>query len=84
MLAVPTEEDLETGSVAAWTQLLELMLGCAVQCKDKEKNVLAILALDEDTKTDLMASIQRTIAVTAEAHAPGGLGGVFLNFVNKK
>eukprot|EP00051_Salpingoeca_urceolata_P033328 m.20179 g.20179 ORF g.20179 m.20179 type:complete len:873 (-) comp6107_c0_seq1:89-2707(-) len=67
-LVVPDEAAIEKASVEDLCHMLELLLGCAVQCADKERHVQNLMMLEgEQVKADLMASIQRLMAVTAEA-----------------
>jgi hypothetical protein len=51
--------------------LLELLLGCAVQCPDKERRVTEIMSLESGVKQDLMASIQQLMQnIDAARHEP--------------
>lgn len=57
-LDLPDENLVAEGDVHATVRLLELLLGCAVQCQDKEEHVTLIMTLAEEVKGDLMACIQ--------------------------
>lgn len=43
---------------------LDLLLGCAVQCAEKEKHITNMQQLDQSVLAVLMASIQRLIGIT--------------------
>ena len=48
----------ESADLVETLKLLELLLGCAVQCEDKERRVTELMSLKAGVKQDLMASIQ--------------------------
>ena len=57
-LELPDIAAVETGDLEEMIKLLELLLGCAVQCKDKERRVTELMGLEAGVKADLMSSIQ--------------------------
>ena len=54
---------MERGDSAAVVQVIEQVLGCAVQCERKSEFITAIAtSMPETAKHHLMASIQRIMA----------------------
>ena len=70
---------VERGDAAAVTSLLELVLGCAVQCAKKEEYITLIASSPHHVvKADLMAVIQRVLSSMVPADTPlNSPGGVF-------
>ncbi len=66
---VPQEKQLVEGDEGEMVKLLELLLGVAVQCPEKETHVQSLMSLDEQIKADLMPSIQTLLTITSSAHA---------------
>ena len=55
---LPDVAAVEAGDLGEMLKLLELLLGTAVQCKDKERRVTELMSLEAGIKADLMSSIQ--------------------------
>lgn len=53
------EAKVAAGELDEVVRLLELLLGCAVQCTDKQQHVTDIMGLEAGVKKNLMAVIQR-------------------------
>jgi protein HOOK3 len=61
---------VERGDAKSVMQLIELILGCAVHCANKEAYITDIMTrLEENVKADLMATIQNIMGLVAAAPA---------------
>jgi hypothetical protein len=67
-MGFPEEADVAEGNRTALVALLELLLGCAVHCAEKEQYVTKLMSLEQEVKGDLMGCIQELV-VRGEGHA---------------
>eukprot|EP00039_Didymoeca_costata_P007990 m.106917 g.106917 ORF g.106917 m.106917 type:complete len:841 (+) comp13904_c0_seq1:70-2592(+) len=58
ILPMPNAEQVASGNASEMLKLLELLLGVAVQCQDRERRVKDLMGLDAAIKQNLMGSIK--------------------------
>ena len=58
---------MEKSDPAAVVALIELVLGCAIHCADKEMYITTIMELEEAAKIELMTAIQRLLGSVSAA-----------------
>eukprot|EP00053_Salpingoeca_punica_P015853 m.146872 g.146872 ORF g.146872 m.146872 type:complete len:869 (+) comp16817_c0_seq1:136-2742(+) len=66
-ISIPSDQDVASGQLEAVSKMMELVLGCAVQCATKETYITQLMQLDDDVQQDLMSSIQQMISLTHDS-----------------
>jgi len=61
------EAKVADGEIWEVVTLLELLLGCAIHCDDKQKHVMKIMSLEESVQKTLMVVVQRMVSPGASA-----------------
>ncbi|XP_075249122.1 protein Hook homolog 3-like isoform X3 [Convolutriloba macropyga] len=56
------------------SKMLRLVLGCAINCDQKEQYISGIMALEESIQQDVMSAIQKLMSSTAHQKSPGKPG----------
>ena len=66
----PHDLGIGAGETNVERRIVQLVLGCAVQCDDRATHIQAIMRLEKDVQAELMAEIESILAFTATLPAP--------------